>query len=75
MTKSSDAYTEYELHEQLEDMRITNARLRKALRKLIKASDGLTSAIESATDQFDTEKGRLMDATSTAEKVLKGGAE
>jgi hypothetical protein len=49
-------------------------KLRKALRELIKASDGLTSAIECATDQFDPEKGRLMDATSAAEKVLKGGA-
>lgn len=47
--------------------------LRKAIRELITASDDLTSAIEGATDQFDPEKGRLMDATSAAEKVLKGG--
>lgn len=48
--------------------------LRKAVRDLIQASDDLTAAIECATDQFDGEKGRLMDATSSAEKVLKGGA-
>jgi hypothetical protein len=47
--------------------------LRKAIRALIAASDDLTSAIEGATDQFDPEKGALMDATSAAEKVLKGG--
>lgn len=46
----------------------------QALRKLINASDDLTGAIECATDQFDPEKGRLMDATSAAEKVLKSSA-
>jgi hypothetical protein len=48
-------------------------KLRKAIRQLIKASDTLTAAIEGATDQFDAEKGALMDATSAAEKALKGG--
>jgi hypothetical protein len=48
--------------------------LRKTIRDLIAASDDLTAAIEGATDQFDPEKGRLMDATTAAEKVLKGGA-
>jgi uncharacterized protein DUF6900 len=48
--------------------------LRKAIRELIAASDDLTSAIEGATDQFDPQKGALMDATSAAEKALKGGA-
>ena len=47
--------------------------LRKAICELIAASDDLTSAIDGATDQFDPEKGRLMDATSAAEKALKGG--
>ena len=53
--------------------------LRKALRDLIKASDDLTSAIEHAAVLFDTAlldeiqpaQGRLMDATSAAEEVLK----
>lgn len=49
-------------------------KLRKVIRDLIKTSDDLTSAIEGATDQFDPEKGRLMDATSAAEKALNGGA-
>ena len=48
--------------------------LRAALQNLIAASDALASAIERATDQFDREKGALMDATSVAEKALKGGA-
>ncbi len=48
--------------------------LGKVIRDLIKASDDLTSAIEGATDQFDPEKGRLMDATSSVERALKGGA-
>ena len=55
------------------------AKVRKALRDLIKASDNLTSAIELAAVDFDTAlldeiqpaQGRLMDATSAAEKVLK----
>jgi hypothetical protein len=54
--------------------RSSGRHLRKAIRDLITASDDLTAAIECATDQFDGEKGRLMDATSSAEKVLKGGA-
>lgn len=45
--------------------------LRNAVRELMEASDGLTAAIECATDQFDPEKGRLMDATSAAEKVIR----
>ncbi len=57
-------------------------KLRKALRELIKASDRLTSEIELSAQHFDTglldqiepAKGNLMDATSAAEKVLKGGA-
>ena len=48
--------------------------IRAALQNLIAASDGLTSAIEGTTDQFDREKDALMDATSAAEKALKGGA-
>ena len=53
-----------------------------ALRTLIDASDGLTSEIELASQHFDTTlldrinpaNGRLMDVTSAAEKILKGGA-
>ena len=48
-------------------------KLRKVIRQLIKTSDALTAALEGATDQFDAEKGALMDATSAAEKALKGG--
>jgi hypothetical protein len=54
---------------------------RKVIRDLITASDDLTSAIELASQRFNTgllddidpAKGRLMDATSAAEKALKGG--
>ena len=48
--------------------------LSTALRNLIGASDRLTAAIEGTTNQFDTRKGALMDATSAAEKALKDGA-
>jgi hypothetical protein len=57
-----------------EDIRLRPDPLRDALRALIDASDALTAAIEGTTDQFDDEKGALMDATSAAEKVLNGGA-
>ncbi len=54
-------------------------KLRRTIRDLIKASDDLTSAIELAAVDFDTglldqiqpAQGRLMDATSAAEKALK----
>jgi hypothetical protein len=67
-TSSSDAYREYALEE--------------ALEKLIEASDAMTSAVElhsgrvsdRALNALFGAKDRLMDATSAAEKVLKGGA-
>lgn len=48
--------------------------LRKALRRLIAASDDLTGAIEGTTERFDRQAAALMDATSAAERLLDGGA-
>lgn len=63
------------------DMRVSSGRtdarikqLEKTIRKLIRASDNLTGAIEGVTDQFDPQKEALMDATGAAEKLLQAGA-
>jgi hypothetical protein len=48
------------------------ADLLKATETLIEKSDGIISAIDGATDQFEPEVAALTKATSDAEKVLKG---
>jgi hypothetical protein len=46
-------------------------KLLASLQSMIEASDNLTGSIEGSTDQFDIEKGALMDATSAAEKLVE----
>lgn len=45
--------------------------LRRALRKLILAADGVESAVAGVTDQFEPEVAKMSRAASAAEKVLK----
>jgi len=47
------------------------AELLQATKTLIEKSDGIISAIDGATDQFEPEVAALSKATSDAEKVLK----
>ena len=47
------------------------AELLQATKTLIEKSDGIISAIDGATDQFEPEVAALTKATSDAEKVLK----
>jgi len=47
------------------------AELLQATMTLIEKSDGIISAIDGATDQFEPEVAALIKATSDAEKVLK----
>ena len=47
------------------------AELLQVTKTLIEKSDGIISAIDGATDQFEPEVAALTKATSDAEKVLK----
>jgi hypothetical protein len=46
----------------------------RTIKRLIAASDDIIAAIEGTTDQFEPQVMRLQEATTKAERLLKGGA-